>query len=164
MDEPSGETDRIRWSQDKRGVVLVGIPIAGGLLNAFSFQVGLAVDAPRLLLNGVILALVVLGTLAVASRDARELGFEASILVLFLWIAGYPAHMAQRRRRGMHFGVSWAVLAIAAVLAMPIVVPRGPVPVRSVAPALRRPSRRRTTPRRSSVRITSAPSFPSRQR
>jgi|GEM_PF-6537018 len=133
MDEWSGETDHIGWSQDKRGMVLVGIPIAGGLLNLIAAPVVMLMHAPYMLISIVIAALVVLGTLVVAYRDARELGFDGSILILFLWVVGYPTHMAQRRRRGMYFGVGWAWVAIATFLLMPIVVLVGVAMVLSLA-------------------------------
>ena len=58
MDEWSGETDHIGWSQDKRGMVLVGIPIAGGLLNLIAAPVVMLMHAPYMLISIVIAALV----------------------------------------------------------------------------------------------------------
>jgi hypothetical protein len=86
---------------------------------------------------GLILAIVVIATAAVAAMEASKVGMQSdkqkgtysptawAVLILFLWVVGYPAYLFKRRHYGLAnrllaailvmvvLGVSFASLAVA---------------------------------------------------
>jgi hypothetical protein len=93
------------------GWALLGIPVAGTLLiwgwvsNLTMFQGPSGATA-------LVVAAVVIGTAAIASIEAAKLGMrtnsredtfsptEWALMILLIWIVGYPAYLFKRRRYG----------------------------------------------------------------
>ena len=99
-----------RWSEDKLGLWLVGVPSICSLVAA----VGLAQhsNAGSVTFAAATL-LMLLVTYVVAGMDATRRGQTASILILMAWGIGYPLHMRSRQRYpGTFFGVGSGLLVL----------------------------------------------------
>jgi hypothetical protein len=100
-----------RWSEDKLGLWLVGVPLICSLVAA----VGLAQhsNAGSITFFAASL-LMLLVTYVVAGMDATRRGQTASILILMAWGIGYPLHMRSRQRYpGSYFGMGSGMLVVA---------------------------------------------------
>ena len=100
-----------RWSDDKLGLGLVGVPIVCAVFAA----VGLAAqtDLGVMTFWGAPL-LCMLVTYVLAGMDASRRGQTVSILILMLWGIGYPLHMRARQRYpGTYFGLGSGLIVVA---------------------------------------------------
>ena len=100
-----------RWSDDRLGLGLVGVPLSCTLLAA----IGLAArtDLGIITFWGATL-FGMLVTYVLAGMDASRRGQTASILILMAWGIGYPLHMRTRQRYpGTYFGLGSGLLVLA---------------------------------------------------
>jgi hypothetical protein len=118
------------------GWALLGIPLAGALLIWTWVPQIPMIQGPGNTL-GLILGIVVIATAAIAAMEASKVGMQSdkekgtytptawAVLILFLWVIGYPAYLFKRRHYGLAnhllpailvmvvLGVSFASLAVA---------------------------------------------------
>jgi hypothetical protein len=93
------------------GWALLGIPVAGTLL-IWGWVLNLSMFQGPGGATGLVVATVVIGTAAIASIEAAKLGMrtdsredtfsptEWALMILLIWIIGYPAYLYKRRRYG----------------------------------------------------------------
>lgn len=105
-----------RWSEDKMGLWLVGLPLVCTLVAA----VGVAQRSGAGAMVFIIAVLLMLPlTYVVAGMDATRRGQTASILILMAWAIGYPLHMRSRQRYpGSYFGLRSGLLVVACWIAL----------------------------------------------
>ena len=100
-----------RWSEDRLGLGLVATPLVGIALAC----VGVAAHTDWgvvLYYAGSMLPFAI--TYVLAGMDATRRGQTASILILLLWIVGYPLHLRSRQRYpGSYFGFGSGLLVVA---------------------------------------------------